>query len=87
MPQVVALFTTMINDTGDDRDLPTAIGCSRIVDDLAIRHPASSARHMTRQLKLAVTHLVKWSQENVLRFSTTHIVAVHFCHLDVPTPI
>ena len=73
----VALFAIMINDIGDR--LPTAIGRSLFVDDLAVWFSASSARHTSRQLQLAVTRLEKWSKDNGLKFSTSKTVAVHFC--------
>ena len=80
----VALFAIMINDIGDQ--LPAAIGRSLFVDDLAIWHSASSTRHMTRQLQLAVTRLERWSKENGLKFSTSKTVAVHFCRRRCPDP-
>ena len=73
----VALFAIMINNIGDE--LPAAIGRSLFVDDLAVWYSASSPRHMSRQLQLAVSRLERWSRENDLRFSTAKTVAVHFC--------
>ena len=73
----VALFSIMINDICDE--LPVSIGRSLFVDDFAIWFSASRARHMSRQLQLAVTRLERWSYENSLRFSTAKTVAVHFC--------
>ena len=80
----VALFAVMINDIGDD--LPTAVGRSLFVDDLAVWYSASSARLVSRQLQLAVSRLERWSTENGLRFSTTKTVAVHFCSRRCPDP-
>ena len=80
----VALFAVAINDIGDE--LPAAVGRSLYVDDLSIWYAASSARHMARQLQLAVTRLERWSQENGLRFSTAKTVAVHFCRRRCPDP-
>ena len=80
----VALFAVMINDIGDD--LPTAVGRSLFVDDLAVWYSASSARLVSRQLQLAVSRLERWSAENGLRFSTTKTVAVHFCRRRCPDP-
>ena len=80
----VALFAIMINDIGNE--LPTAIGRSLFVDDLAIWFSASSARLVSRQLQLAVGRLEKWSRENGLRFSSAKTVAVHFCRRRCPDP-
>ena len=80
----VALFAVMINDIGDD--LPTAVGRSLFVDDLAVWYSASSARLVSRQLQLAESRLERWSAENGLRFSTTKTVAVHFCRRRCPDP-
>ena len=74
----------MINDIGDD--LPTAVGRSLFVDDLAVWYSASSARLVSRQLQLAVSRLERWSAENGLRFSTMKTVAVHFCRRRCPDP-
>ena len=73
----MALFAVLINDIGDE--LPTSLGRSLFVDDLAIWYSASSPRLVSRQLQLAVTCLERWSAKNGLRFSTTKTVAVHFC--------
>ena len=73
----VALFAVMINDIGDE--LPTAVGRSLFVDDLAVWYSASSPRLASRQLQLAVSRLERWGAENGLRFSTAKTVAVHFC--------
>ena len=73
----VALFAVAINDIGDG--LSAAIGRSLFVDDLAIWCASASARHVARQLQLAVARLERWSRENGLRFSTAKTVAVHFC--------
>ena len=73
----MALFAVLINDIGDE--LPTPVGRSLFVDDLAVWYSASSPRLVSRQLQLAVTRLERWSAGNGLRFSTTKTVAVHFC--------
>ena len=73
----VALFAVAINDICDQ--LPTTIGRSLFVDDLAVWYTASSPRLVSRQLQLAVVRLERWSKENGLRFSTSKTVAVHFC--------
>ena len=73
----VALFAVLINDISDE--LPTAVGRSLFVDDLAIWCTASSASHVSRQLQLAVTRLERWSTSNGLRFSVAKTTAVHFC--------
>ena len=73
----VALFAVVINDIADE--LPSAVGRSLFVDDLAVWCSASSVRHVTRQLQLAVARLEKWTSENGLRFSAAKTTAVHFC--------
>ena len=73
----VALFAVLINDIGDE--LPAAVGRSLFVDDLAVWFSASSVRHVSRQLQLAVVRLERWTAENGLRFSTSKTTAVHFC--------
>ena len=73
----VALFAVAINDISDQ--LPTAIGRSLFVDDLAVWYTASSSRLVSRQLQLAVVRLEKWSKENGLRFSTSKTVSAQFC--------
>ena len=73
----VALFAVVINDIADE--LPSAVGRSLFVDDLALWCSASSVRHVTRQLQLAVARLEKWTSENGLRFSAAKTTSVHFC--------
>ena len=73
----VALFAVAINDIGDE--LPTAVGRSLFVDDLAVWCSASGVRHVSRQLQLAVARLERWTAENGLQFSVSKTTAVHFC--------
>ena len=75
----VILFALAINDIVNV--IPSNIGRSLFVDDLAIWRSSSSLPIAERQIQLTVNKLQRWATMHGFKFSCRKTVAVHFCRI------